>query len=155
MKKNLWMILAMCVMTLPLMANTLEEELCGDETFAAFVSDTERLSKYIEALSPDARMKYLASEEMTCYRETMSQQAIYILTNFSLVQRADREAVLRSAIDKAAKQYKIVLTRDCNFYFMIAWFNCSNMYPLPSDYGMLIACQEAATAAYTLCVGAD
>ena len=162
MKKNLLMIVAICLLALPTQANNLAERLCEDETFVAFVRESEEMGNYIRSLDADARTTFLQSADMGCFLETMAGKLTYanqLLSGFE----GDRDIIISEAINQVVIKHKIVLTKSCESQYSQASSFCylvlqMEVGPPGSPYNSyayqhLQECLAAAALQYAICSG--
>lgn len=162
MKKNLLMIVAICLLALPTQANNLAEQLCEDETFVAFVKESEEMGEYLRSLDMDDRAAFLQSSEMSCFLETMAGKLFYthqVLTGFE----GDRALVITDAIKQVAVKHKIALTKSCESQYSQASSFCYLVFEMevgppgspynPYAYQHLQECLAAAALQYAICSG--
>ncbi len=149
MKKHVLMMMAVCLLVLPTMANDLAEQLCADEVFVSMVTETGQVVKHAQSLNSSEREAYFSSAEFACFSERFAQHKEYLSATFDLFERADREVVITKAINSLAKQQD---PRYCEMYYAFLLQSC---YNIPGGYNpqWQAQCFTNAQAWYNNCMG--
>jgi hypothetical protein len=143
MKNKLLMLMAICLLALPLKANDLVEELCADEVFISMLKECEKVTKHVQLLNADEVEVYLGSAEFVCFRENFIRNANYLSETFNIFNRTGGKVAISKAIKKLMTD-----PAECEFYFSIAYYNCYSIAPFPN-----VPCLEEAIRRYNICMG--
>lgn len=156
MKKNVLMIVAICLLALPTQANNLAEQLCEDETFVSFVKESEAVKAHLAGLDANAREEFMKSEEMSCFVEKLESQ----IKNVSRILGAypgNWTSIINAAIVQVVAKNKIAVTKNCYSEYMmqVQWCHIANPPPNPGQpYNVpLQECLALALMQYQACQG--
>jgi hypothetical protein len=159
MKKTLMMLIALVVCAAPLRASSITEALCADETFIAFVEETECMITHLKGLSKEEYKTFTATEAFATFRSTLATRTSYLINTYSLSQLEDYETVIRTAFDKVIKSKSVnaKLQKECGFEYFAATLACDMAFPCCPRYqpqqGYWEACQDLAFARFLSCEG--
>lgn len=79
--KKLLFLLTVCVISLPLRATPLAEELCNDEIFITFCNENLELAYLFKKLD---RASLTSNPAVQCLKESLAEKALYLDKRYSL-----------------------------------------------------------------------
>ena len=144
MKKQILVMMAVCLLVLPTFASTLTEQLCSDESFVAMVEEVDQMTQQLKSMDERELKQFILSEEFSCFRENIAQNQAYLTATYQLTENTNREAVV-----KAIEAIRKVATKRCDEVYAMMWTSCLGI----SDPYYMSLCFINAQQWYDQCTG--
>lgn len=151
--KKLFFLLTVCVISLPLKANTPpSEELCNDEVFIAFCNEGLELAQLFKMLD---KVDLNPNADVKCLKESLAEKAVYLQKTYALFDESPQNKfLLGEAIHAAIESNKISqnVQEDCLVVYIGLATACSITYPYP-QLEEWAACLALADIILLACLG--
>lgn len=150
--KKLLFLLTVCVMSLPVRANTPPEELCSDEIFISFCNENLELAHLFKKLD---KADLTSNDEVKCLKESLAEKVLYLKKEYSLFDDSpQRKLLLKDAVHEVVANNKIdqKVQEDCLVVYIGLVASCSVLYPYP-DLTRWSECLALADVFLLVCLG--